>query len=159
MKRSITLTILLLTLTVVTFGQATGGQFLRPVDKYSFIARGLNGSVLLRADQDTAYVASKFLVRPSVGIVATRNTWNKDLKKWEVSPLDLFGAGVTWEHYQYRNGVISKDFGITALLMAKTTDFSSLALGLFGSYQLFQLGCDIDNHGVFSIDTGIKLTF
>jgi hypothetical protein len=105
--------------------------------------------------------ASVWLFRPTAGVIATRNTYDKASKTWNTKALSavaIFGVG--YQHFIEVDGKPFNNLGFNLLLLTDTED-SRMGIGLFGTYfGLINLGVDY-NFGLknFGIDTGITLKF
>jgi len=157
MKKLILL-IFLMSIVFMGMAQKPSASFLRPVpdqlfrNDASINARDLNQSV--------------WLLRPTVGILATRNSYDKIAKQWSTAPLSAAGLGVGYQHFvEMPDGTPFNNFGVNLLLLTTVKlaeeQQSSMGVGLFGTFLGFiNVGVDYQ-FGLknFGIDTGVTVKF
>ena len=111
-------------------------------------------------DTVVVYTNSKLFIRPALGLSVARSVWDKETKSLgPAKAAEMFGAGVTLQHYGQKNGQIFADWGVTGMIMTKTYGGAAWGIGVFPSYKEFQVGVDRDNHGNWGFSTGIHLVF
>lgn len=103
----------------------------------------------LTADFDQPIINRKWLIRPTVGVVAKAFTYNKDLKELESSTLNKVGFGMGYQSYEEINGQAYNTFGVNALLLFDS-DFDMSKLNFTAA---------LTAHALKLVDVGIARDF